>query len=284
MESNKDTLLSLEKTQITKEAFAAVDSQTIPKRGKGHGEDFSLVNSNRNLAIITDGMGGPEDAHKASERVAQLIEEALRNIGPLSSPEEIVKCQEHGFTIANQQIKSEFPNTGTTATAISLWSKENQKIGVITWAGDSRVYLIRHGHIERLTEDQDGVTKKILETDIHWVLDETERITTYDELKKASSLAREVLAGRAMKIQPSHIGDYFGKGEDLFTLRSRIILLAPSDKVLLVTDGISDNLTPKEILDNSKNSLLLASAAEKRSEEEGFRSTPDDATALILTV
>ncbi len=73
---------------------------------------------------------------------------------------------------------------------------------------------------------------------------------------------------------------------------TKTVEVREGDIVVLVTDGVSDNLTDEEIqqiIENNKNnptqiSKALIQEAEKRMYEKTTRSKPDDATALVVRI
>lgn len=67
----------------------------------------------------------------------------------------------------------------------------------------------------------------------------------------------------------------------MFNVQTGTIMLQKNDKLILTSDGVTDNLTSDEILKNSKDAMTIALAAHTRSKTQSFRSTPDDVTVFL---
>lgn len=273
-----------EREGIRPVSFLSFESHMFPKIGKQVTQDALRQNSLGHLITIADGMGGPKAAAAASLRVVMLIEEASR-----TDPRSLVEAQRYqeiAYRNAHRRIQDEYPGTGTTATSISLWELANKKLGLLTWVGDTRAYLIRANTITRLTQDQDSVTMKLPQADIPVILDEVDAITTREELGQVSERAQEVWKMRKWKMEPNHLGGYLNPREGPLYLQTVAVPLLSGDKLLLTTDGLSDNLTTGEILANSSTAEKIANAAYKYANplSENFRATEDDITVGMATV
>jgi PPM family protein phosphatase len=109
------------------------------------------------LAVIADGMGGHEGGQEASRIAVETVEEVYsqsENGGPRS-------LLIAGFQAAHQRIlayASDHPalqGMGTTCTAIALIGHDLHYAHV----GDSRLYLVREGKIDRLSRDHSYVAR-----------------------------------------------------------------------------------------------------------------------------
>jgi len=111
------------------------------------------------LAVIADGMGGYEGGQEAS----RLAVETVRHIYDRDfngNPEQVlVAALKHAHqTIQRYAIEHpEFRGMGTTCTAIAIIKRQLYFAHV----GDSRLYLIRHDSISRLTRDHSYVGRLV---------------------------------------------------------------------------------------------------------------------------
>lgn len=109
------------------------------------------------LAIVADGMGGHKAGEVASQEAVDVIaEHCLQNnfLNPLQML--VTAFQEANLSIhryANAHI--ECRGMGTTATALLI----KDGFGCYAHVGDTRLYRIRDGHMEQLTQDHSLVAQ-----------------------------------------------------------------------------------------------------------------------------
>jgi len=111
------------------------------------------------LIIIADGMGGHEGGQVASAIAVNVLRQIFLE-GPTGDPASVL---ESGFLAAHIAIQEhawhqpELKGMGTTCTAALL------RDGSVTYGhvGDSRLYLLRDGAIQRLTRDHTYVQQLI---------------------------------------------------------------------------------------------------------------------------
>jgi protein phosphatase len=141
-------------------------------------EDSFLSDETLGLFIVADGMGGHSSGEVASKMAVNVIANNVRQT--ITQAAEIDKTRvlfgqnnpvlseygNHlvsGIRIANQVIyesgltASQNKGMGTTVVAVLVW--ENNY--TIAWVGDSRVYLVRHGHLQQLTADHSLVQEQV---------------------------------------------------------------------------------------------------------------------------
>jgi protein phosphatase len=117
-------------------------------------EDAFLVDSNRGLFIVADGMGGHNAGEVASSLAVKSIGEFLADGTPASLnvlDEALRLANDHILTVAGEQ--PDYTGTGTTVAAVYVSDHE----AVYAHAGDSRVYLWHRGELTQLTRDDSWV-------------------------------------------------------------------------------------------------------------------------------
>ena len=132
---------------------------------RGHNEDALLINEEQKLYIVADGMGG----HASGEVASGMAIETLNHFFKETEEDEdrtwpykmdkTLSYQENrminGVKLANKQIFRRAQNDlrlkGMGTTIVSLFCRE--RYAYIGHVGDSRVYRIRQGKLEQLTED-----------------------------------------------------------------------------------------------------------------------------------
>src|SRR5688572_26644321 len=117
-------------------------------------EDAFLVDANRGLFVVADGMGGHNAGEIASGLAVKAIGEFLSDGTPAS-----LNVLDEALRQANDQIlaeagdKPDYTGMGTTVVAVFVTDRE----AVYAHAGDSRVYLLHGGELRQLTRDDSWV-------------------------------------------------------------------------------------------------------------------------------
>ena len=116
-------------------------------------EDSLLVDCDRGLWAVADGMGG----HEAGEIASTMVTDALRCLPSVNGGDEFAARALETLRNVNHQLldlarsygQEEKSTIGTTIVGLII------KEGLFNcfWMGDSRAYLIRGGDIRRLTHD-----------------------------------------------------------------------------------------------------------------------------------
>lgn len=112
------------------------------------------------LLLVADGMGGYEGGQEASRIAIETVQQTYQHC-----KEQPWQCLLAGFLSAHEQIQSyarvhpELQGMGTTCTTAAV-------IGLQLYfahIGDSRLYLVRHGNISRISRD-DSYVGRLLES------------------------------------------------------------------------------------------------------------------------
>jgi PPM family protein phosphatase len=117
-------------------------------------EDAFLVDANRGLFVVADGMGGHNAGEVASSLAVKAIGEFLADGTPASLnvlDEALRLANDHILTVAGE--KPDYTGMGTTVVAVYLRDGE----AIYAHAGDSRVYLWHNGRLTQLTRDDSWV-------------------------------------------------------------------------------------------------------------------------------
>lgn len=209
------------------------------------------------LAIIADGMGGYEGGQEASRLAVETI---LHVYGhePSSDPSAALV---RGFLEAHDRIRQyaddhpELQGMGTTCTALVL---QGQKLFVVH-IGDSRLYLLRKGTIQRLTHDHSYVGRLV-----------ESGILRSEEAE--SHPQRHILTaalGAGAELSP-----------EAFT---EPLEVEAGDSLVLCTDGLWSQVSEKELL-GVVSSHSPAAACRELVRIARERGGPDNITLQILLV
>lgn len=236
-----------------------------------HNEDSFAIISEERLLIVADGMGG----HASGEVASKMAVDAMREFFEATAKDPDAtwpyKMDKHrgyeenrlitGIKLANLRIfeaaqrEPKFRGMGTTLVAI-LGTREGLYVGHV---GDSRVYRIRDGRIEQLTED-------------HSLLNDYLKMRRLTEEEIANFPHKNVIV-RALGMK------------DTVKVDTRLETPRVGDIYVLCSDGLSGPVSDEDILrivQESGNDLKAAcSRLIARANENGG---PDNITAVCARI
>lgn len=224
---------------------------------------------------VFDGMGGHASGKVASRLAADVIQRALTKPSAGDLPEQLVAAfrQAYEAVVNHERRHTAASGLGTTAAIAVI---RNSSI-TVAHVGDSRVYRLRGGELERLTED-DG----LLTENLRRGLITSQQVKKIDQCLDLANLTEpERLLFLQRNIVTKSISAIWKEPA------AKTVRLSPGDVVALTTDGIHDNLTDGEIeaaLKEPQPAEALVSAAHRRANEHSTRSKPDDLTAIVIAI
>jgi len=137
---------------------------------RGHNEDNYLINEELNLYVVADGMGGHAGGEYASAIAVNTVEEVVTSLEndelevETTDPLEITRHKlKQAIRLAGRRIfekareQPEYHGMGTTVVVV-LVRGENAYVAHV---GDSRVYLLREGTLEQITDDHSLIAEKV---------------------------------------------------------------------------------------------------------------------------
>ena len=233
---------------------------------RDNNEDAFRVRDDLGLYLVADGMGGHEGGEVASRVVADVFTRFLQGpvtnpaidleaitlddwSEPASTSEypssagdsprrdsgfvptqkhmELVRRVERAIAMAQREIESlargDLHEMGTTLAALLV----DGAYAVVAHVGDSRVYRLRDGHIEQLTQDHSFVAE--LRAAGAWAI--LEHTTPQMSAMVTRCLARHANHEPDIEVHPVLDGDVF----------------------LLCSDGLSDVMDPRHIADTLRD-------------------------------
>lgn len=199
---------------------------TDPGRVRDLNEDNFLVDRKLQLFVVADGMGGHAAGEVASALAVRILHAELRKARPMlmahaangsslrSGTREIhallEQAVQHACARIHEEAKADVGKRGmgTTLSALLIVGP----LGFVAHVGDSRIYLLRSGRVQQVTEDH----------------------TVYNELIKRGRLTRDQIEKVAQKNAITRaVGVYERVEVDTLTIE-----VAPGDKFLLASDGL----------------------------------------------
>ncbi|SPO57027.1 PppA [Pseudomonas sp. JV551A1] len=183
-------------------------------------EDACLELTWDGLWAVADGMGG----HAAGDYVSSLAVDSLRQLPLVDGLEDFTQVLRDTLARVNRVVREETLRRGVAmmgSTVVVLAARGDRAIGL--WAGDSRLYRLRDGRIERLSHDHSYVQ----ELQDSGLLNEAE----------ARVHPRGNIVTRAIGV------------EDQLELQAVSVQVQPGDTYLLCSDGLNKTAEDHEIAD-----------------------------------
>ena len=230
-------------------------------RQREHNEDNFLVDKKLSLFIVCDGMGGHAAGEVASALAVRVIHEELKRESDLLqdyvaaktgvdrvTKRDITNMLEFAVNRASARVHAEAMRDpskrgmGTTLVMLLVLGQQ----GFITYCGDSRVYLLRDGVLEQVTEDHTVYNelirrKKLPRERIEEAMEHATRDFVYvsDGMMEAGADGMDFDtaggAGDADLLSTLRAVGVFDHAEP----ESIVIDLIAGDRILLCSDGLS---------------------------------------------
>jgi len=218
----------MQATPTTRSASQRVQAACASDVGRvrQNNEDNCLAALDRNLLIVSDGMGGHQAGELASKAMVtvlpQLIERRLASLG--SARNRVIELAlREAILEFSQRLRAEsagqpgLKGMGATVALVLLRGQEAH----LAHMGDSRIYLFRQGRLTQLTEDHSIVALLLKHGDIT-----PEQVQDHPARGRLSRFV-----GMEGEVYP-----------DVQTIK-----LQDGDQLLLCTDGLTNMITDEHI-------------------------------------
>lgn len=229
-------------------------------------QDSYYIDPDGRFFIVADGMGGHAAGQEASRIAAETIQSYL--LERWDSAQSSESLLEGAFLAANQAILDDQlqnparADMGTTAVAIAFRPNpstegENSKVTCAN-LGDSRIYRLRGDEFQQITEDDTLVARAVQMGSLS-----PDEVRTYPY--------RHVLL------------QCLGR-EDVGDVEIQEVHAQPGDRLLLCSDGLTEELTDDAIsshLQSTSDSEEAASALVAAAKEKGGH---DNITVVLVSV
>lgn len=170
--------------------------------------------------------------------------------------------------VANQSVRNILKGAGTTLTAALVLGKPG--VSYVVNVGDSRAYIVTEDEIHQITRDH-SVPWRDFEDEL--------RKRRWDKIdREFYKWKREYLQKHPQSHTIWNVVGYYGKigYVDIHKIR-----LAPGDRLLLATDGLTDMLDDYEIHETVKG-RKCSEAVEELIKKANKRGGDDNITVIIL--
>lgn len=213
-------------------------------------EDACLDRPARGLWAVADGMGG----HSAGDVASRAVVEALDAVPADGSLSSAAAAIEDALRSANRQLirlarESDKHTIGSTAAVFVVRGRH----GLCAWAGDSRIYRLRKGRFEQLTQDHAMV----------------------EDMVEVGLISR---AEAESHPQANRITRAVGAAQDLY-VDMDIYEVQPGDRFLICSDGLYKDTSSSELARVMRRNGDTAKAAVDLALEHGAR---DNVTVVTI--
>lgn len=218
-------------------------------------EDADTLANKGSFYAVADGMGG----HAAGQIASELaLKTAIKTYYSDKSPY-VVGSLQRAAREANSliydaaQMIADRAGMGTTLTAVVIRADE----AYFAHVGDSRAYLIRDGDIRQVTEDHS------------WVAEQVKRGAITEEEAQFSPFKNVIT--RSLGNMPTVEADIFTE------------TLQPGDVIVLCSDGLTGNLSTRDILNITKGKSP-SQAAMDLVDAANERGGTDNITTFVIAI
>lgn len=111
------------------------------------------------LFAVADGMGGAQAGEVASRMAVEVLHEGLGDAKDGTMAERLRDRVVEANRRIHDRAQSDSSNAGMGTTLTAAYVDEREL--VVVHVGDSRLYRLRHGHLERLTRDHSLVEELV---------------------------------------------------------------------------------------------------------------------------
>lgn len=233
-------------------------------------EDNFGYDSRHGIFVVCDGMGGQAAGEVASKMAVDVMlryfrqanhrNRAHENGNSPSRPSATAKSLAHALQLANETIfaagESEVGTMRMGSTAVAAVVRGHSL--AIGHVGDSRIYLVRQGTIQQLTQDHSLVMEQV-------------RMGFISREEASTSELQNVILralGTEAEVQPDV--------EDLIVM--------PGDTLLMTSDGLTRQVNDDEILKIIVAGQSLQQACNKLVQAAKQNGGDDNITCLLLRI
>jgi protein phosphatase len=230
---------------------------TDPGLVRPYNQDNYYLDSQGRFFVVADGMGGHAGGQEASRIAAEKFKSYLEEYweSPLSSEELLQKAfhEANEEILKDQSAHPERADMGTTAVVVIF--RKNQP-----WCahiGDSRLYRLRDQILEQISEDHTWVARAV----------------------QAGELSKE-----EAKVHPwRHVLSQCLGRKDILGIDVQPIDVQPGDRLLICSDGLTEEVSDELILSLLQEKSDLEEAARILVEEAKRAGGSDNITIVLVS-
>lgn len=221
-------------------------------------QDSYVIDSDGRFFVVADGMGGHAGGQEASRIATDIIQTFLTQYWNSEIPSE--QLLEKAILEANQAIlndQTQHPERADMGTTlVVLMFRDEQPL--CAHVGDSRLYRLRDATLQQLTEDHTWVARAV-------------QLGELTPEQARSHPWRHVLA------------QCLGR-EDLQPVAIQPIDVQPCDRILLCTDGLTEELSDQIIATQLESIRVCEKAALALIDAAKDRGGRDNITVIVILI
>ena len=234
---------------------------TDPGQVRSQNEDSVAADAEIGFAVLADGMGGHNAGEVASRIAADLVSATFRSLPPFNEHLDAQRAEafvKRAIAAANSAVldtagsNPRYRGMGTTLV-VAFWHPNGMTYGHV---GDSRLYRLREGRLERLTRDHTLVQEQLEQGSIS--AEQARYAANRNVLTRAVGIDAEVEA-------------------DVRTRATR-----RDDLYLLCSDGLTDMMSDDEIVHTLLNCGADVSRAAERLVELANEAGGHDNVSVVI--
>ena len=236
-------------------AYGITDCGLVRRQNQ---DAYRILNKDNALCgVVCDGMGGAKAGNVASELAVKLFTGAMN----LMQDEEPGKVMMDALGLANREVWRRSMNdpdcTGMGTTLVAAYLSDPNHAYVLN-VGDSRAYQISPNNgIRQISRDHSLVAEMVARG----------KITP----EEARTHPNKNIITRALGTEENTVGDLFE------------VDLQEDEFILLCSDGLSNQVTEEEILDEVLHGGELESCCQRLLDIALRRGAPDNVTIVIIS-
>ncbi|MDT7603157.1 MAG: family protein phosphatase, partial [Acidobacteriota bacterium] len=239
-----------------------LETASVSDRGlnekRPHNEDAFLLDAERRIFAVADGVGGANAGEVASQTAVEVLDEAFRHHKPGEDVEDLMEIAIQRANASIHQMAREQKDLASMATTLVALHLDGRR-ATVGHVGDSRLYrLSPDGRLHRETED-------------HSVVEEEVRAGRMTAEQAAHHPSRNVIS-RAL-------GAEAGVEVDMKTFD-----VEDGTIFMLCSDGITRHLSDAEISALLREGENLAAACEEMKRRCYERGAEDNLTAVVVRI
>jgi protein phosphatase len=233
---------------------------------RSNNEDNFGYDSRYGIFVVCDGMGGQAAGEVASKMGVDILLDYFRTHVPAATTSANgqngsgATSLAHAIQLANRTIfqagHEQSGRTGMGSTIVAALVRGNSL--AIAHVGDSRIYLVRQGTIQQLTQDHSLVMEQVRRG--------------YITLEQAQKSEMQNIILRALGSEEAVEADV----EDLVAI--------PGDLLLMASDGLTRHLEDQEILGILKGKGSLEQSCGELVKTAKDRGGDDNITCLLVKI
>jgi protein phosphatase len=234
---------------------ASVTDRGLSKK-RPMNEDSLLVDPERGIFVVADGVGGADAGEVASQKAVEVLKEGFEKVSDGEDVEDLMELAIQRANRAIHQMAAEDPRTSMMATTVVALHLDGMR-ATIGHVGDSRLYRL------------DPAGKLLRETEDHSIVEEEVRAGRMTPEQAVNHPSKNVIS-RALGAEESVEPDM------------KTIEVEEGNSFLLCTDGITRHIPDAELRELLMSGRGVEAICAEMKERCYQRGAEDNLTAVIV--